>query len=106
MCKYNAAHNANVDRQKAVIGILKNDREAAVVLKKRGIDTTTADLGDMLDAIIRELGMPRSLKDVQVGRDQLDSLAKNSLHDRWCVTNPVPLKKKQQVLDILEEVVG
>lgn len=67
---------------------------------------TKADLGDVLDAIIRELGMPRSLADVGVGRDQLDGLAVNSLKDRWCVTNPVPLKEKGQVLEILEMVIG
>lgn len=49
--------------------------------------------------------MPRSLSDVKVGRDKLDSLAANSLHDRWCQSNPVPLREKEQVLEILETVV-
>jgi alcohol dehydrogenase class IV len=40
-----------------------------------------------------------------VGRDALDELAANSLHDRWCKTNPVPLTEKGQVLEILEMVV-
>lgn len=55
--------------------------------------------------MIKELGMPRSLADVRVGRDKLDALAANSLHDRWCQSNPVPLKEKEQVLEILEMVV-
>lgn len=76
------------------------------VAKNYNINTETADLGDILDGIIRELGMPRSLKDVGVGRDQLDKLAEHSLEDRWCKTNPVPLEKKEQVLEILEMVVG
>jgi alcohol dehydrogenase class IV len=50
--------------------------------------------------------MPRSLKDVGVGRDKLDALAENCLKDPWVKTNPVPLLEKEQVLEILEMVVG
>jgi alcohol dehydrogenase class IV len=75
------------------------------VLESRGLKKEEVDLGDVLDAVIRELGMPRSLGDVGVGRDKLDGLAQNSLHDRWCRTNPVPLNEKGQVLEILEMVV-
>lgn len=106
VCKFNAAHNANRDRQARVLKFLKSDPVVADVLRKRSVDTSEADLGDVLDAVIRQLGMPRSLKDVNVGRDKLDSLAAHSLHDRWCKTNPVPLKEKEQVLEILEMVVG
>lgn len=75
------------------------------VLQKRKVNPSTADLGDVLDAVIRELGMPRTLKEVGVGRDQLDGLAEHSLHDRWCATNPIPLREKKQVMEILEMVV-
>ena len=53
-----------------------------------------------------EQGRPK-LPRVQTAadREQLDGLAQNSLHDRWCQTNPVPLLEKRQVLDILETVV-
>ena len=36
---------------------------------------TKAHLGDVLDAVIRELGMPRSLKEVGVGREKFAELA-------------------------------
>lgn len=106
VCKYNASKNANNERQGLVRQFLLSDAVVNDVLARRGVDTGSADLGDVLDAVIRDLGMPRTLKDVGVGREQLDSLAENSLHDRWCVTNPVPLKEKRQVLEILEMVVG
>lgn len=64
-----------------------------------------ADLGDILDAIIRELGMPRSLKEVGIGRDRLDLLAENSLRDHWIKTNAKPITEKSQVMEILEMVV-
>ena len=40
-----------------------------------------------------------------VGRDKLNELAPNSLHDRWYKSNPVPLTEKSQVVEILEMVV-
>lgn len=106
VCKYNAHHGANVDKQQKVVDILWKDQEVKSALQQRGLAEGKADLGDVLDAVIKELGMPRKLKDVHVGRDKLDDLAANSLHDPWCATNPVPLKKKEQVLEILEMVLG
>ncbi|KAJ9268443.1 hypothetical protein DTO212C5_5405 [Paecilomyces variotii] len=89
-----------------VLGFLTSNPIVSEVLETLQVDVAKADLGDVLDAIIRELGLSRSLVDVGVGRDKLDRLAVNSLEDRCCVTNPVPLKEKEQVLEILEMVVG
>lgn len=50
--------------------------------------------------------MPGTLKEVGVGRDKFDVIARNSLSDSYCVVNPVPLKKESQVLQILEMFVG
>lgn len=105
VCKFNAAHNANRDRQARVREFLIRDPAVVEVLRSHAVIVDAADLGDILDAIICELGLPRSLTDVRVGRDKLDSLAANSLHDRWCKSNPVPLTEKAQVLGILEMVV-
>ena len=71
------------------------------------------DLGALLDAYFRELGMPRSLREVGgggiegvegkgIGRDKWEGLARGSLRDRWCKTNPVALKEVGDVLRILE----
>lgn len=105
VCKFNARHGANREQQERARDFLVRNAEVARVLRDRGVDASLADLGDVLDAVIRELGMPRSLKEVGVGRDALDELAANSLHDRWCKTNPVPLTEKKQVLEILEMAV-
>ena len=85
--------------------LLWEDPEAVNIFQKKGLSQDSADLGDHLDAMIRELGMPRSLADVKVGRDKLDRMAENSLKDRCVKTNPAPLDK-QGVLEILEMVVG
>jgi maleylacetate reductase len=43
---------------------------------------------DAVGALIAELGLPSRLRDVGVGKDQLDLIAENSMHDRWIHTNP------------------
>jgi alcohol dehydrogenase class IV len=78
----------------------------AKVLTERGLEKGKADVGDVLDAVITELGMPRALDEVGVRREQLDALAVNCLKYRWLKTNPVPLTTKEQVLEILEMVGG
>jgi alcohol dehydrogenase class IV len=105
VCKFNAKYNANREQQESVREFLIRDPVVSEVLHARSVDENESDLGDILDAIIREMDLPRSLSDVHVGHDKLDELAANSLHDRWCKSNPVPLTEKSQVLDILEMVV-
>jgi alcohol dehydrogenase class IV len=95
-----------VARQERLYKFLLEQEIVREVMNKYGTDPASSDLGDVLDVVIRELGMPRSLKDVGVGRDKLDVLAENSLEDRCCKSNPVPLEDKGQVLEILEMVVG
>ena len=90
--------------QNKVLGILWHIPEVQMLALAGGLDMKTIDLVDILDAIIRELGQPRTLKAVGITRDSIEALAANSLHDRWCATNPVPLTKKGQIIEILEAV--
>ncbi|OKL59080.1 hypothetical protein UA08_05626 [Talaromyces atroroseus] len=106
VCRFNAAKGANVARQEQLYKFLTEQETVRDVMSKYGTDPGSSDLADLLDVVIRELGMPRSLKAVGVGRDKLDVVAKNSLDDRCCKSNPVPLTEKEQVLEILEMVVG
>lgn len=107
VCKWNAAQHANVDKQEYCKKILLQDRlvKKLVLEKFTGDDDKDIDLGDILDLIFRELGMPRTLKEVGVGREQLDALAENSLKDIWIKTNALPIERKEQVMEILEMVV-
>jgi alcohol dehydrogenase class IV len=56
VCKWNAAQGANIARQQACVDILMNDAEVRRLMSGRN----NADLGDILDSVIRELGMPRT----------------------------------------------
>lgn len=104
VAKYNARVNAT--QQARVVAVLWKDAFIASVLEARGLRKDNADLGDALDAIIRELQMPRDLTSVGVKRKDLEKIAENSLNDPWCKTNPVPLTDQKQVLEILAMVAG
>jgi alcohol dehydrogenase class IV len=92
--------------QEKVLDIFWNEKAIEEILSKWGLKKETADAGDVVGAVISELGMPRTLKDVGVGREKLDALANSSMKDRWLQTNAVPLIEKKQVLEILEMVIG
>src|SRR5712692_12119385 len=47
-----------------------------------------AEAGDCVAGLVAALGLPQTLRDVGVKREQLELIAKNSMHDRAVVTNP------------------
>ncbi|XXH04950.1 mgpp2cl-1, protein phosphatase 2C-like protein 1 [Hypoxylon texense] len=103
VCKYNYKKGANVERQNAIIKILWEDPKAREIFDQERLERETADLGDLMDAIIRALGLPRTLKEFGIGEDKLDTIAEHSLKDRWVQSNPAPLDKAG-VLEILKMV--
>ncbi|KAK7536700.1 putative Fe-containing alcohol dehydrogenase [Phyllosticta citricarpa] len=75
----------------------------AQLFHQHGLRQGETPLAKCLDVILRGLGMPRRLADFGVGvQEQLDKMAKNSLKDRWCLTNAVPLGSKEMVREILD----
>jgi len=60
------------------------------------------DAGDVLDALIRVLGMPRSLREVGVGPDQFDRIASQAMGTPWVPRNPRKIDGPAQVREILE----
>ncbi|KAI1104699.1 putative Fe-containing alcohol dehydrogenase [Jackrogersella minutella] len=103
VCKYNYEKGANTERQNAIVQLLWEDTKAREIFGQRGLEREKADLGDLMDAIIRALGLPRTLKEFGIEEDKLEGIAEHSLKDRWVKTNPAPLDKKG-VLEILKMV--
>ena len=66
-------HAVNAERQKLVSEALGRPGEPAA---------------DVLAALIAELGLPRTLREVNVKADLLERIAAESMHDRWIHTNP------------------
>jgi alcohol dehydrogenase class IV len=61
---------------------------------------------ELLDALIRGLGMPRSLKEVGVREDQLQLVSEYTLEDIWGRTNPRPITSASDVMAILQTAIG
>jgi maleylacetate reductase len=61
-----------------------------------------ADAGDLLHAFIAGLGLPRSLREVDVGPDRFELIAGNAMHDRALHTNPRKIKGTDDVIEILK----
>ncbi len=60
------------------------------------------DAGDVLDDFIRNLGMPRSLREVHVAAEHFDSIAKAAMATPWVPRNPRKIEGPADVREILE----
>ena len=60
------------------------------------------DAGDALDQLIRGLGMPRSLREVNVTAEHFDRIAEQAMHTPWVPRNPRKIDGPAQVREILE----
>jgi maleylacetate reductase len=58
--------------------------------------------GDMVGALIADLGLPTRLRDVGVRKDQLDLIAEHAMHDRWIHTNPRKIEGPAVVRQLLD----
>jgi alcohol dehydrogenase class IV len=61
-----------------------------------------ADAGDLLDAFIGGLGMPRGLSAVNIGREHFDRIAEQAMGTPWVPRNPRRIDGPAQVREILE----
>lgn len=106
--RYNLEHGTHnpeiARRQEKVRGLLWSEKLVAKTLREAGLDEERSDLCEMLDVIVRALGMPRILREVGVDREVIPALSERALADFWAKTNPVPLVEADQVRDILDAV--
>ena len=57
--------------------------------------------GDAVDALCRELGLPRTLREVDVPEDGLEFIAAATLQDRSLSTNPKPVTDAGPIMEVL-----
>jgi len=60
------------------------------------------DAADVITALLVELGLPRSLREVDVTRERFDAVAEHTMHDEWLHANPRRITTPGEVLEILE----
>lgn len=82
--EWNAA--ANGDRQK----------EISIAMGHPGKPAS-----EVLDNFIRNLGMPRTIRETGVEESDLPRLAENCMLDDWTFSNPRPIKTPDDVMEIL-----
>lgn len=61
-----------------------------------------AAAGDLVEGLVKALGLPGRLSEVGVGRDRFREIAEKAMHDRAVLNNPRPIKDPDQVMEILE----
>jgi maleylacetate reductase len=60
------------------------------------------DAGDVLDNFIRNLGMPRNLHEVKVGKEHFDAIAQAAMATPWVPRNPRRIGGPAEVREILD----
>ena len=60
-----------------------------------------ADAGDVLDAFIGGLGMPRSLSAVNIGPEHFTRISEQAMGTPWVPRNPRPIPTPAEVREIL-----
>ena len=58
---------------------------------------------EVIAGLIAALGLPQTLRDVDVKADQLDRIAELSMHDRWIHTNPRKIEGPLVVRELLDQ---
>ncbi|ORX93473.1 maleylacetate reductase [Basidiobolus meristosporus CBS 931.73] len=90
----------NQERQKIVRSVLLAMPQVTKVLEEQQV-SQDGSAGEILAAIISQLGLPRSLEEVGVSENRFEEIAQKTLDDPWAITNPIPLKDTSQVVEIL-----
>jgi maleylacetate reductase len=80
-------HAVNADRQALVSEALGRPGDSAA---------------EVVGGLIAALGLPQTLRDVDVKPDQLDRIAELSMHDRWIHTNPRKIEGPKVIRDLLD----
>ena len=75
------------------------ERQATIRAAFGKPDTPAAE---SVDRFISDLGMPRSLAAVGVGEEQLAKVAEYTMDDIWGKTNPRPIAKPEDVMELLQ----
>ncbi|MGA7805043.1 iron-containing alcohol dehydrogenase [Bradyrhizobium sp.] len=74
------------------------DRQALVAV---AMGQPGADAADVLDRFIRDLGMPRSLREVNVDAEHFDAIAQQAMATPWVPRNPRRIDGPNAVREIL-----
>ena len=81
-----------------------NSKRQAMIAQALGSPGRPAN--ELLRELIKRLGMPSTLQEVGVRRDQFQAIADGALQNMWVRANPRPIDSTEQVFEILESCWG
>jgi len=79
----------------------KRDNAERQALVSAAMGKPGKDAADVLDSFIRDLGLPRSLRDVRISPEQFDRIAQQAMATPWIPRNPRKIDGPAQVREIL-----
>ena len=68
----------------------------------QAFDQPQADAADLIQELIRSLGLPTTLREVKVEREQFDRIAASAMQSPMVLANPRPISHPDQVKEILD----
>jgi maleylacetate reductase len=86
----------------AVMRWNKSDNAERQALVAAAMGRPGEDAGDVLDDFIRALGLPRSLREVQVAAEHFDGIAELAMATPWVPRNPRKIDGPDHVREILQ----
>ncbi|MFP6782392.1 MAG: iron-containing alcohol dehydrogenase, partial [Gammaproteobacteria bacterium] len=78
---------------------VNGDRQTILAEAMGDADTSSAD---QIQGLVASLDLPGRLRDADVERSILPTIAEESMLDMWIPTNPRPIKGPEDVLPLLE----
>jgi len=81
----------------------RETNEARQALVSRALGHTDVAAADLIQNLVRELGMPYRLRDVGVKKEQFDAIARGGMQNMMVRSNPRPIKSPADILALLEQ---
>ena len=78
---------------------VNGERQAALAQAMGDPNTPAAD---QIQTLVRDLDLPGRLRDCDVPKELLPTIADESMHDMWIPTNPRPISGPEDVMPLLE----
>ncbi|WP_454752788.1 iron-containing alcohol dehydrogenase [Cupriavidus necator] len=69
----------------------------------RALGQDGADAAGLIAALIRDLGLPTRLRELEIPPSSFEALAHKALENQWVRANPRRIDRAQQVIDILQD---
>lgn len=85
--------------------VMRFNRDAVEAPLRRiaqAFDQPQADAADLVQDLIRSLGLPTTLREVKVEREQFDRIAASAMQSPMVLANPRPISHPDQVKEILD----